>query len=295
MAGFANTVELVDALTDDGQSWMGSFRKVPSQATTAGAWVDLSMAAGKPAPQYYAASPLVAATLDGSRGMDHGRDVSPARKFLASSLLMGAHANVNTATSFLFADLLLYYPFIDTDSLDLQEMTNYVDSPTTADALPRYTDGAGVQMMLVALAPYVAGGSITVSYTNSAGVAGRSTGAVALNASGAISNLMTSGSTTGGAGPFLPLQSGDSGVRSVESVTCSAPNTGLAALVLVKPLATTQLADASLQSCAETDHLLEHGLMMPRIEDGAYLSLLAQTGASIATQQIMGTITTVWG
>jgi hypothetical protein len=81
----------------------------------------------------------------------------------------------------------------------------------------------------------------------------------------------------------------------VESVTCSAPNAGLAALVLVKPLATTQLADASLQSCAEKNHLLEGAMMMPRIEDGAYLSLLAQTGASIAGQQIMGTITTVWG
>lgn len=288
MAGFANTLELVDALTDDGQSWIGSFRKVPSQATTAGVWVDLSMAAGKPAPQYYAAAPLEAATLDGSKGLDHGRDVAPKRKFLANSLVMGAHANVNTATSFMFADLLMYYPFIDTDSLDTQELVQ-----TTT--LPRYTTGEGVQMMLVALAPYVAGGSITVNYTNSEGVAGRSTGLVALNSAGSIANLMTSGSTTGGAGPFLPLKSGDRGVRSVESVTCSAPNAGLAALVLVKPLATTQLADASLQSCAEKDHLLEGGMLMPRIEDGAYLSLLAQTGASIATQQIMGTITTVWG
>ena len=288
MAGFANTLELVDALTDDGQSWMGSFRKVPSQATTAGVWVDLSMAAGKPAPQYYAAAPLEAATLDGSRGLDHGRDVAPARKFLASSLVMGASAGVNTATSFLFADLLMYYPFIDTDSLDEQEM---VQTAT----LPRYVSGEGVQLMLVALAPYVAGGSITVNYTNHAGVAGRTTGPVALNAAGAIANLMTSGSVTGGAGPFLPLQAGDRGVRSVESVTCTAPNTGLAALVLVKPLATTQLADASLQSCAEKDHLLEGGMLMPRIEDGAYLSLLAQTGATIAAQQIMGIITTVWG
>lgn len=288
MAGFANTLELVDALASDGQSWMGSFRKVPSQATTAGAWVDLSMAAGKPAPQYYAASPLESAVLDGSRGMDHGGSVSPSRKFLASSLLIGANANVNTATSFMFIDMLMYYPFIDTDSLDQQDMTQ-------VETLPRYATGEGVQMMLVALAPYVAGGTITVNYTNQDGTAGRSTGLVAMNATGAIANLMTGGSTTGGAGPFLPLQSGDRGVQSVESVTCSAPNTGLAALVLVKPLAAVSMGDASLQSCVETDHLLERGMSMPVIEDGAYLSLIAQTGASIATQQIMGTITTVWG
>lgn len=288
MAGFANTLELVDALTDDGQSWIGSFRKVPSQATTAGVWVDLSMAAGKPAPQYYAAAPLEAAVLDGAKGLDHGRSVAPARKFLASSLVMGNHANVNTATSFMFADLLMYYPFIDTDSLDQQDL---VQTAT----LPRYVSGEGVQMMLVALAPYVAGGSITVNYTNHEGVSGRSTGLVALNSAGAIANLMSGGSVGGGRGPFLPLQEGDRGVRSVESVTCTAPNAGLAALVLFKPLATTQLADASLQSCAEKDHLLEGGMLMPRIEDGAYLSLLAQTGASIAARQIMGTITTVWG
>lgn len=56
MAGFRNIRAFADA-SDDGRTHFCSLRKVPSQATVAGWWADLSMAAGNPPPNYYASTP----------------------------------------------------------------------------------------------------------------------------------------------------------------------------------------------------------------------------------------------
>ena len=145
MAGFANVQALGDALLA-GQSTYATWRKSPSQASTAGVWFDLSMSPGNPAPQYYAASPLVAKTLtqSGDGGLFHGGAVSPASKHLSR-----VTALTSTATALpmpmILCDYLLFYPFVDEGSTDEQLM----DNTTT---LPRYTDGEGVQVMAVSVA-----------------------------------------------------------------------------------------------------------------------------------------------
>ena len=97
-------------------------------------------------------------------------------------------------------------------------------------ALPRYTDGRDV---MLALEIYTQIGStattLTVSYTNESGTSGRTTPATVFGGTGARE-----------AGRFLilPLQAGDSGIRSVQSVTVAA-TTGTAGsfgVVLFKPL-----------------------------------------------------------
>lgn len=95
-------------------------------------------------------------------------------------------------------------------------------------ALPRYTDGIGV---MLALDVYTATGAtattVTARYTNQDGTAGRVTNVVVWPA-GALA----------GRRYILPLQNGDTGVRSVEGVTF-AGNTNLAGNVgvtLFKPL-----------------------------------------------------------
>lgn len=95
-------------------------------------------------------------------------------------------------------------------------------------ALPRYTDGIGV---MIGLDVYTATGgtatTVTASYTNQDGTPGRTTQAVAWTASAPVGRRF-----------ILPLQDGDTGVRSVESVTF-AGNTAAAGNVgvtLFKPL-----------------------------------------------------------
>lgn len=95
-------------------------------------------------------------------------------------------------------------------------------------ALPRYTDGIGV---MLALDVYTATGgtatTVTARYTNQNGTAGRVTQVVVWPASAPVGRRF-----------ILPLQDGDTGVRSVEGVTFAGSTTvaGNVGVTLFKPL-----------------------------------------------------------
>jgi hypothetical protein len=107
-------------------------------------------------------------------------------------------------------------------------------------ALTRYTSGVGV---MIGLEIYTAIGTTattaTVSYTNQAGTAGRTTKDIVIGATGANA-----------AGRILPcpLQDGDTGVLSVESVTLAASTVSAAGnfgVTLFKPLYMSSMSDAN--------------------------------------------------
>lgn len=126
MPGFRGLWDYVSSI-ESGETHYHSFRKSPSQVTTAGVWFDMSMSPGNPNPQYYAASPLVAQQMKKSTdgGFNHGNSVSPLKKYLHKFLIMS-----NSATGlpmpWMLCDYLLYYPFVDTGTNDEQLMTNSV-------------------------------------------------------------------------------------------------------------------------------------------------------------------------
>jgi len=62
----------------EGRSTIYTWRKSPSQVTTAGIWFDLSMSPGNPAPNYYIGSPNVFVPLRQSTdgGLRHGGAVN---------------------------------------------------------------------------------------------------------------------------------------------------------------------------------------------------------------------------
>jgi hypothetical protein len=103
-------------------------------------------------------------------------------------------------------------------------------------ALGRYsgTDAAGNMIINeCAVAHGATAQNLTVTYTNSAGTAARSTGAVASVASIAVNRL----NTYTGFGPFMPLAAGDVGVRSIETAQYSAANSaGSDHLAIVRPV-----------------------------------------------------------
>lgn len=132
--------------------------------------------------------------------------------------------NADGAGTFLLCDRLSHQSGL-WGTITTEQTTNL---PTAA--LTRYTDGAGV---LAALVISTAVGStattVTAKYTNQAGTSGQ----------------VTVPSTFGGSGfngvrrmMILPLQSGDTGVRSVESVTLAATTgtAGIFGVVLFRPL-----------------------------------------------------------
>ena len=258
-----------------------SFRKSPVQTTTAGYWFDLSMSPGNPVPQYYAASPMVAVQMKQSTdgGLFHGKGDG----VLKSNIIMSSSAT-GMPCQFIMLDYLLFYPFVDEGTTDEQFFTNSV-------SLPRWTDGAGVQVMAVSVAGRTGGQTFRISYTNQDGVAGRTSQTVIQNAITAVGTIVTSAlATDSAAGPFLPLQIGDTGVRSIESVTMvSGADVGLFTLVLVKPLMSTQVLE---QTAPTEDVLLAEKSSIPAIEDDAYLNFICCPRGSLSGVSFHGILTT---
>lgn len=287
---FNNIQQLVDA-ENGGQTAFFTWRKTPTQTTAANIWFDLSMSPGNPVPNYYAASPTIAMALAQSTdgGIFHGGDVASLgmKTYLKTFMAM-----TQTATAailpMILCDYLLFYPFVDMSITDPQLMTNSV-------SLPRHIDGTGVQIMAVEVAGQSGVGNpqFYVDYTNSDGVAERRTKTVACNTqvvNGTI--ITTSAATAQSAGPFLPLQAGDKGVRQIDSVTFLSPDYGLIAFVLVYPIENTAIRtiDAPVERVPVTDF---SGL--PIIEDDAYLNLICCPKGTLANAPIHGYVQTVWG
>jgi len=289
MAGFANARQMADA-QDAGQYLYASFRKQPTQITSVGVWFDLSMSPGNPAPNYYIGSPGVFVPLKQSTdgGLRHGGNVSPAKKFLRK-LMVTTNTAAAAVTTLKLLDYIGFYGFIDESVLDEQ----FLDNTTP---LPRHTDGAGVQLMPVVVAGQTGGQPFTVNYTNQDGVAGRTTTSVLMSTqfvNGTILCSQNGGATYPNSGPFLPLQAGDTGVRSVQSVTIGGiGDVGLFALVLVKPLAGIGLFE--ITAASETDYLLDTATL-PEIADDAYLNFIALPTGTLSGAPIIGVIETTWG
>lgn len=281
-----NTKQLIDAELE-GRVRNYVWRKTPSQASTAGIWFDTSMSPGNPPAQYYIGGILSATVLARSTdgGLYHGANVSPSTKYLRSVTAM-----TSTATALpmpmILCDYLMVYPFVDMSLTDQQDMTN-------TNVLTRYTDGKGVQVMAVLTNAGVGGQSFFFTYTNSDGVSGRISKTVQMNTATAIGTIVTSDISTAdrSGNPFIGLQDGDSGVRSIQSVTMLGADVGLFALVLVKPLLWTAVNETTAPY--EKDALLIGG-EIPRIYDDAFLGFLALPRGTLAATALVGDIKVIW-
>lgn len=278
--------KIVDARLD-GQSLYRTWRKTPTQVTTIGIWFDLSMSPGNPSPNYYASSPMIAAAMSRSNngGMDHGGNVSPLQKVLRHIMIMSQTVGAVTQPLIL-CDYLLYYPFVDESETAEQTFDNTV-------TLPRYTDGGGVQCMAVVVAGQSGGQTFSIRYTNSEGVANRVSPAVRMTSQAINGTIINSARTsTTASGPFIPLQAGDSGIRSIEGITFGGPDVGLITLVLVKPLFRFQLPE--ITAPVEIDPMKDFNVN-PIIVDDAYLNLICMPAGSLSSAPLHGEIEVAWG
>jgi hypothetical protein len=115
-----------------------------------------------------------------------------------------------------------------------------------------------------------------------------------INATAPIGQIMHTGTGVGKYGPFVPLQAGDNGILSVQTIDFSATMTsGAVALVLCKPIG-LPLPITTLGVAAERDYFNQLP-SMPRIYDGACLSWLMYAGAATPVNTPYNpTIQTVW-
>ena len=152
---------------------------------------------------------------------------------------------------------------------------------TITAGLPRYEDGAGVQLFSVVTTVLGAGvPTLRATYTNSLGTAGRLTpGTLPISkASGAVGLIEYSGTGAGKYGPFMPRAAGDAGIRSLQQTNYSVTHTsGETAWCLCRPL--TSLPIGAVGAITERD-LLNQFPSLPRIRDGACLAWLLMNGAA---------------
>jgi len=280
-----NTKQLIDAELE-GRVRQYTWRKSPTQTIVTGSWFDTSMSPGNPPAQYYIGSAYNATNLARStdNGLNHGPSVSPSTKYLRSVTNMTATATA-LPLPMILCDYLMCYPFIDTSVVEEVAMTN-------TNTLTRYTDGVGVQVMAVQTNAGLGGKQFFFTYTNSDGVSGRISQTVTMSSATGTGMIITSSLGTANiAGPFIGLQAGDSGVRSIESVTMLGGDVGLFALVLVKPLLWTAINE--ITAPYEKDALLIGGVI-PRIYDDAFLGYIVCPNGAISSTALLGDIKVVW-
>lgn len=280
MAGFSSQDSMINALSILGQGYRADWQKstFATTAQTAGMWYSLMRGGGNPAADTIlgtgtnlAFQALTDATATAS-GIPHGGDVGGFKVLLNAAAQTAA---ITTAPCVLMlVDMLGFYPITTVTTTGAQALNNAVK-------LPRYANGAGVQAFLTpSTVMGAATPNISIGYTNSANVASRATPAPLPigNTAAAVTSVVYSGTGAGKFGPFIPLQAGDAGIRSVQSINLSASYvSGVLNLMLCKPLMTLPIT--TLGVTAERD-LVNQFASMPRIYDGACLQWLMLAGAA---------------
>lgn len=255
------------------------YRVVPSGTAGAGAGISLWKA-----PSSLSLPPI--ATANPPTGA--GEALTSATTGAFSSLINASGSNQlylgeieamvgsNSGTGVEFA-LMLYDRLVHTSGL----VTNVTTEQTVnTTALTRYTDGTGVQAWLEHYTATAGSGTFTVSYTNQAGTSGRTSTAVTLSAPQQHWFQR------------IPLQAGDTGVRSVQSVTYSVAHSGAGGcgITLARPLAVFRF---SANRLVRSDWMK---VLVP-IEDDAALAFAYPQLMSASTAQVscFGRLTMIEG
>jgi len=272
---------------------------LPTTTQAAGEWYYLGLGAGNP--------PTMTAMTSGSTirnrefhilnddqlnncGIQHYGNVVSGTKHVINASAYSAAATGQPAILML-VDVLGFYPIMNATLAIDQDLIN-------TKTLSRYTDGAGVQAIIV---PSVVMGAATptiqLTYTNSDGVAGRITPAqlpIGKTAS-PVGHISYSGvAGTGKYGPFVPLMSGDKGIRSVQKYKLSVSYvSGVENVILVKPLFTLPIT--TLGVAAERDFMNQLP-SLPEIKNGACLQWIMYAGANTpVASAYYGHLDFAWG
>jgi hypothetical protein len=276
-----------------GQRWRTDFNKITGgSAYTAGRAYDMSALAGHPVANAWAGTALNFIECDEAAGngtqifgIRHGGNVTPDVKHV---LNMGAIATAATGipSTLLLVDIEGYWPGISNNTTATQTL---VGTPSL-----RATDGQGLRLYWVqTTAAGATAQNFALSYTDQAGNTGNTLPVtVAMTASAIVGHISHSGVAANNYTPFLPLASGDYGVRNVASVQFSAANTGTGALVLAKPIIEIPLGVVSLY---HNKDMLSQVPSLPVIPDGACLAfILIAGGAVAASTTFAGHLEMVW-
>lgn len=230
-------------------------------ATTSGTWSSLWTDPGQPGAGATPATGAGAAPTDATAGaIPFDNPGSPNISYLSKFSGWVAQQGI-----FVLYDRLVHTSGLSGTSTSAQTVNS--------TALSRWTDGVGVECWIeVYTVLGTTAATATVSYTNQAGTAGR-TGTGSIPISMAAKRMIP-----------IALQSGDSGVRSVETVTLSVStgSVGDFGVTLLR-----RLESLSVQATNIGSHGDLFTVAMPQIADDACLTTMflgTATSSSVQTQ-----------
>lgn len=285
---FSNIREIVRSV-ELGRMHLAFVHKTSVPTPGANRWADCSMGAGTPIYNAYVGGQYEATPMIGQKnqGIYTGPNPPAGMQKHLAQVAMASPTTGGTGAPYtaLIADYLMFYPLIDGDSTDQQDMDNVAP-------LPRYADGVGVQMMLVVTTPMTTSGTVQVNVTTADDVDVTLTvpitvsGTVGVVINTAVSNISISST------PFAPLQG--RGIKRVNWVMNLGSFGGFYAVVLVKPLTSLMIREPLTM----TEHsLIHHKAALPRIYDGAYINFMLQasTGGTGNPGVMRGELDFIWG
>ena len=291
MPGFTSQDDLTAEMSVAGKRLICPFNKTATTGPVGANWYHLWTVGGMPAAgaTYPGVALAFQQTTDTTVGALYtGGNKLPDYKDL---IYMNGMANSGSPPPTIWlVDQVGYYP------LTQSAVAQVFDNTTPPNRYVTVGQG-GLQMSLVGAA---AGGATasnitTLTYVDQDGNPGATMPtspavAVTVSVAAPTSTLGSRVLTTVG-GPFLPLMAGDSGVQQLTNITFSAANTGLEAIVLVRPLAVLPLPTAL--TYGERD-LVNQIASLERVYDGACLMFMVYFATSTGTN-IMGEVDVAWG
>lgn len=208
-----------------------------------------------------------------------GGNVSPDQKRLIFASAVSSSLTCAPA----YFQLVDIIGFIPVSTVTLTSAQTILGSQT----YPRYADGKGVMAYITPVVAMGAGTpTLKLDYTRPS-TGGTDTGRLTpvapslpvANASAPVGQIVYSGTGVGKYGPFMPLQGGDPGILSIQSITQSATMTsGVYVIVLCKPIG-LPIPLTTLGVPGERDFWNQIP-NSPVIHDGACLSWLMLAGAA---------------
>lgn len=267
-AGFTSYNDIINALTTNARGQRLNFQKT-SVTTVAATPYSMWGNGGMPAAGVFGTALTGVVRTSADVGAIPYANPTLGRFMYLLRYGMGSTAAIGTL---LLYDRLVDYPFNGTVT-GAQNFNGGTGIAPPSRDVNAAALGAGVLMFMendvTGAATAATGPTETITYTNDAGTAARSTGAITLRGAIATSGVIFNNASPG---IWFPLQSGDFGVRSIQSHNISATiTTTKATIVLARPLAFLPMLNAS--SYVERDLVLQTP-SLPRIMDSTCFAFL---------------------
>ncbi len=280
-----------------GQWIRAVFQKVASTASISNNWYDYWPTSLSPEPGTFTGAAFTSrAFTDTDFGaMKIGNAVSPQQKMLMSLTMQSS----NTISIYMLYDRLLAY---EACSFNANAQQNMINGAT----LPRYQNAGQSGGSCIVPVQTVLGATAStltqLAYTNNAGVGHNmptdivpqfiaSAAAPTANLAARLVCPSLNNTSINAYSKFLPVVTGDQGMRSIQSFTTSAANSGTFAFVLVRPLATFLCAPGAGLVATQIDQIVDITNFEP-ILDGACVNFLGMQNTT--TNTVLGSIDVMW-